>query len=956
MSVVAPSEVSIDLAKDRFFEDFALQTLKDRYMVEGETSPQHALARASAAFADDAAHAQRLYNYVSDGWFMFATPLLSNGGTSRGLPISCFLTTAEDSREGILDHQNETAWLSTAGGGVGGYWGEIRSDGEKTSKGSASNGVTPHVAVMDRVILAWSQGETRRGSYAAYLDIEHPEVLEFISGRKPTGGDTNRKFTNLHNAICISDEFMRAVEFGAEFNLRDPKSGRVTASVDARELWRQILETRKQTGEPFLFFKDHANAKLPATQKAKGLRVKQSNLCVAGTTELLTSTGYKPIAALEGQEVEVWNGEAFSKVTVIKTGVEQEIIRVWFEDGDKLDCTPYHKFYTPDGTMIRAGELAEGVRLEQGHHPIIAGGTDVASLDAYYAAGFGRVVGFEDEARSALAVHILNTPKAVRSRLTRTSNDATTDEDFLTLRYESDVAAAGSTPLTASFDARAAYIGGIMDAGGHWIDTDDGMRMLAVSIGDPELTKALRLMALANGWKPRVAYADLGDDLFALPVRAVNELIAMDALLRWNAPFEIGLEADDHPVVAYVQPSPWKVDTYCFSEPLRQRGTFNGYLTGNCTEIMLASGRDDSGKKRTAVCCLSSVNAEMYPEWKNHPLFIEDLMRMLDNCLEEFIQNAPPQLEHAIYSAMQERSVGLGLMGLHALFQRNRVAFESQAARDLNIEIFTHLRAGADAASLKLGAERGEAPDMAGTGERFAHKLAIAPNASSSILCRNTSPATEPFRANAYLQKTLTGSSPVKNRYLVQELTALELDTAEVWKAIIGDEGSVLNLHDCEAVTVVDEKGVEHEESGESLIFTNEAGEECYSVFGKLIPVQVWDEICGIFKTFTELDMRWVVQLARDRQAMIDQGQSVNLGFPSDADAGYINEVHWMAWDPSLPGDPLKSLYYYRTVTPKRAENTNKAIERASVKAVEPAANTMSLNPMDDSTCVACEG
>jgi ribonucleoside-diphosphate reductase alpha chain len=207
---VAPSSVRIDLTRDSLFDDFTLQTLRDRYMVPGETSPQQSFARACAAFADDAAHAQRLYDYVSHHWFMFATPLLSNGGTARGLPISCFLTTAEDSRAGIFDHWSETGWLSSVGGGVGGYWGDLRSNGEKTSHGSSSTGVIPFIATVDRLILAVSQGGTRRGSYAAYLDVSHPEIEEFVTMRKPSG-DENRKGTNLHNAVCITDEFMVAV-------------------------------------------------------------------------------------------------------------------------------------------------------------------------------------------------------------------------------------------------------------------------------------------------------------------------------------------------------------------------------------------------------------------------------------------------------------------------------------------------------------------------------------------------------------------------------------------------------------------------------------------------------------------------------------------------------------------------------------------------------------------------
>ena len=197
--------VKIDYSKDKLLDEFAIATLKDRYMVGDETSPQEAFARAAMAFADDDAHAQRLYDYVSNLWFMFATPVLSNGGTKRGLPISCFLNYVEDSREGITDHYVENAYLSSFGGGIGGTWSDVRSQGTKTSKGSESTGVIPFIKVVDAEMLAFSQGVTRRGSYAAYLDISHPEIEEFLDVRKPTGGDTNRKSINLHHGVVVPD-------------------------------------------------------------------------------------------------------------------------------------------------------------------------------------------------------------------------------------------------------------------------------------------------------------------------------------------------------------------------------------------------------------------------------------------------------------------------------------------------------------------------------------------------------------------------------------------------------------------------------------------------------------------------------------------------------------------------------------------------------------------------------
>ena len=278
--------IKIDYSKDKLFDEFSMRTLEDRYMVADETSPQQAFARAAKVFSDDDDHAQRLYNYVSQHWFMFATPLLSNGGTERGLPISCFLNYVDDSREGITEHYTENAYLSSFGGGIGGTWSDVRAQGTKTSKGSESTGVIPFMKVVDAEMLAFSQGITRRGSYASYLHMSHPEIEEFLDIRKPTGGDTNRKCLNLHHGIVIPDKFMEIIHratkeegFDDSWELIDPHSGEVKKVVSARTLWVKLLQNRMETGEPYLMFEDAVQADLPDFQKRKGLRVNHSNLC-----------------------------------------------------------------------------------------------------------------------------------------------------------------------------------------------------------------------------------------------------------------------------------------------------------------------------------------------------------------------------------------------------------------------------------------------------------------------------------------------------------------------------------------------------------------------------------------------------------------------------------------------------------------------------------------------------
>ena len=565
--VVGP--VRTEPARDALLTDFGKATLQDRYLLAGE-SFQDLFARVARAYADDTAHAQRLYDYMSKLWFMPATPILSNGGTQRGLPISCFLNSVEDSLDGIVGTWTENVWLASNGGGIGTYWGGVRSIGEPVKGNGQTSGIIPFVRVMDSLTLAISQGSLRRGSAAVYLDVHHPEIEEFVEIRKPSG-DFNRKSLNLHHGIAITDEFMEAVRDDQPFALRSPVTHAPLKTVSARLLWQKILETRLQTGEPYLLFIDTANRALPKHQRELGLSVRQSNLC---------------------------------------------------------------------------------------------------------------------------------------------------------------------------------------------------------------------------------------------------------------------------------------------------------------SEILLPTGRDHRGEPRTAVCCLSSVNFETWDEWSEDPRFIEDLLRFLDNVLEEYIATAPESMAHAKYSAERERSVGLGAMGFHSFLQAHGIPFESALAKSWNMKMFRHLRAGADEASRTLARERGACPDAAerGVEERFSHKLAIAPTASISIICGGTSACIEPIPANIYTHKTLSGSFTVKNVALAARLRAKGADNAETWRSILEHDGSVQHL------SVLDE---------------NEK---------------------AVFKTAFEIDQRWVIDLAADRTPSICQGQSLNLYLESDIHKWDLLMLHWTAWERGI-----KSLYYCRSKSVQRA-------------------------------------
>jgi ribonucleoside-diphosphate reductase alpha chain len=563
--------VIIDRRRDDLLTVFGKATLTDRYLMPGEEF-QDLFARVAMHYADDSEHAQRLYDYMSQHWFMPSTPVLSNGGTSRGLPISCFLNEATDSLEGILGLWNENVWLAARGGGIGSYWGNLRSIGERVGHNGKTSGVIPFIRVMDSLTLAISQGSLRRGSAAVYLPLSHPEIEEFVELRRPTGGDPNRKALNLHHGVLVPDAFMRAVEADAEWALTSPKDGAVMRKISARGLWIRILTSRIETGEPYLINIDHVNKALPEHQKLGGLEVKTSNLC---------------------------------------------------------------------------------------------------------------------------------------------------------------------------------------------------------------------------------------------------------------------------------------------------------------SEITLPTGIDRFGEDRTAVCCLSSLNVEKYAEWEKHPGFIEDIMRFLDNVLQDFIDNAPEDFSRASYAAMRERSVGLGVMGFHSFLQANKIPFEGAMAKVWNMRMFKHIRAEADAASVTLAEERGACPDAEDFGikERFSNKLSVAPTASISIICGGASPGIEPVAANSFTHKTLSGSFNVRNPYLRQILAEKGKDDDETWSSITTHEGSVQHL----AFLTEDEKAV--------------------------------------FRTAFEIDQRWIIEHAGDRSDSICQSQSINLFLPADIHKRDLHQLHYLAWKKGV-----KSLYYCRSKSIQRAE------------------------------------
>ncbi len=592
--------VVTDESRDALLTVFGKETLTDRYLLPGENY-QDLFARVADSYADDQAHAQRLYDYISRLWFMPATPVLSNGGTNRGLPISCYLNSVSDSLEGIVGTWNENVWLASKGGGIGTYWGNVRGIGEPVGLNGKTSGIIPFVRVMDSLTLAISQGSLRRGSAACYIDVHHPEIEEFLEIRKPSG-DFNRKALNLHHGVLLTDKFMEAVRSGSKFDLLSPKDGSVRATVDARSLFQKLVETRLATGEPYIVFSDTVNRMMPKHHRDLGLKVSTSNLC---------------------------------------------------------------------------------------------------------------------------------------------------------------------------------------------------------------------------------------------------------------------------------------------------------------SEITLPTGIDHLGNDRTAVCCLSSLNLETWDEWNGDKQFIEDVMRFLDNVLQDYIDRAPDEMARAKYSASRERSVGMGVMGFHSFLQMKNIGFESPMAKVWNLKMFKHISAKADEASMMLAEERGPCPDAADMGamERFSCKMAIAPTASISIICGGTSACIEPIPANIYTHKTLSGSFVVKNPYLEKLLDQKSKNSTNVWNSILEKGGSVQHLD----FLTPEEKAV--------------------------------------FKTSFEIDQRWLLEFAGDRTPYIDQAQSLNLFIPADVDKWDLAMLHFQAWEKGI-----KSLYYLRS----------KSVQRAGFAGGVEADNTAEaavyeLPTTDYDECLACQ-
>jgi ribonucleotide reductase alpha subunit len=899
--------VQIDESRDSLITDAGKRVLDELYLLKGETY-QQAFARAAVAFSDDDAHAQRLYDYASKQWFMFSSPLLGNGGTKRGLPISCNLSQCDDSRRGLIANWEEMIFLATNGAGIGSDYSMLRSDGTETSKGSESQGVIPWTSVADRLVPACRQGKTRRASHAIYLDISHPEIVEFIGIRNPTGGDDRRKCLDTHIGVNIPDAFMEAVRAKADWGLVDPHTKEVVSTIPAHKLWAMILEARmggKGLGEPYLHFIDTSNKGLNPFLRDKGFLINSSNLCVAPETMLMTSSGQKQISDLENKKVEVWNGEEWSEVTVRKTNDDAELMKVKFSDGSELVCTPYHRFptvskygqKTPE--IVETKDLVPGMKLEKWSMPDWVEGTEeyAGSLSPYsqgfYAAEGNNGYSFSwvyDEKGDAIK-RLDGEVKAESSFGRRKWEHGIVDDKFY-------------VPLGCSLTSQLDWFSGYLDGDGTVVRSVNHDQIQFTSV-DKEFLDKIRLMLVELGVQSSMSltreegYYNLPDGqgglkpylcsaTYRVCIGGEGTRFLLESGLSCSRLAFTNIQEPQRSALRFVAVSSVeKLDrrdaTYCFTEEKRGRGMFNGIVTMNCTEIFLPTNPD-----YTAVCCLSSVNAAKYDEWYDDPIFIEDIVRMLDNALTVYVKDAPPELWRAVKSAMYERSIGIGLMGFHTFLQNNMVPFESAAAISWSRRFSRTIKEQAEVASRKLAKERGEPEGIKGSGMRNAHLIAIAPNAKSSIICGEVSPSIEPLASNAYKKMTDAGWWTWKNPALDSLIaSSFPGQEEEIWKSVISNGGSVQHLD---------------------------------------LPQEVKD----VFKTAYELDQNWIVEHAAKRQEFIDQGQSVNLFFNEGVTDVEVDKVHGRAWKKGL-----KSLYYCRVDKKKNADNLSAPVERQLVEEAE---------------------
>ena len=937
----------IDYARDYDFDYFGFKTMERMYLskVDGKIveRPQHTYLRiAITLWRDDIAKVKATYDALSLRKFTHASPTIFNAGMKHANLASCFLAHVPDSLGDIFKVLGDCSQMSKHGGGIGLNISDIRGRGSRIAgTNGESDGVVPMLRVFDVTSAYANQGGRRKGSFAIYLEPHHPDIVDFLMLRRNQGEESIRA-RNLFYAVWLNDLFMKRVEADDDWSLFDPSEcpglsdvygdeyakmyveyenrGMAKQIVKARDVWNTMITTQIETGMPYVSNKDAVNR---ANMQMNAGVIKGSNLCVAGDTKILTSTGYHPIKDLEGQQVSVWNGIEFSDTIVHKTGINQKLLTVSFDNGVSLRCTPYHKFYVETGTRpadksrfveIRAEDLEAGDKIIRFDLPTIANGTSSRSAKEAYTAGFFSADGYYDTSAIAINTNKISVKRddkreAIQKRAIVIKAWDNENEMRTTYVIPSNIKKF-DVPINSSVDDKMNWLAGFLDGDGCVIEYQGIKNIQAVSTNKKFLVDIMLMLQtlgisigiykcrekgtslMPNGRGGLEEYMNNEAWRFNIDSDGVRKLFSLGyqpSRLQLAGSREKHHKTNKYIKVETVIDNGDIEDTYCFDEPKRHMGVFNGIITGQCNEIVEYSSKDE-----TAVCVIGSIVLKNYV--KNGKFDFEDLrknVKTLVKNLDRSIDVMSYATKEARNSNMLRRPVGVGVQGLQDVFFKLKLPFDSQEARDLNREIFEHIYFAAVESSVELAEIHGPHPTFEGSpasqgrmqyhlwdvapksdldweglekrvknGVRNSLTTALMPTASTAQICGSVE-AFEPITSNIYSRRTLAGEFPVVNSYLVRALIERGTWSEAMKNKIIANNGSVQRV------------------------------------------IGIPAELKAVYKTAWEISMKTIIDMAADRAPFVDQTQSMNL-FLASPTLKNVSSMLFYAWKKGL-----KTIMYY---------------------------------------------
>lgn len=722
-------------------------------------------------------------------------------------------------------------------------------------------------------------GNSRKGQFAGYIDIEHPDIEEWLDIHKE-----GNPIQLMYYGVCIGDQWLKEMKEG---------------DAEKRRIWAKVLQRKAESGIPYLFFKDNVNNQKPDVYKNKDMTIYASNLCVSGDTTILTKEyGHTPIAEHVGEYVTVWNGEEWSpNVQLVKTGENQQLYLVKLSNGREIKCTGYHKWfvkndYSKDPVVMSTLELQHGFKLDKWSLPIMEG---TLELEDAYTNGF--YTGDGCYSKGANIVYLYQQKKTLRPHITGNiiSEAFSTSADRITLRMKGLRDKYFVPNHEYTIKSRLEWLAGYLDADGTIYRNDASDMIVAASINEDFLIEVQDMLSTLGvhsklklmhdervSWLPiNDGSGDYGEYLSKRCYRLIISCMESQKLLDLGIKFHrlvIEKRLPNRSSYRYVTvESVWelaeKEDTYCCKEPLRHAVIFNGVMTSQCSEIALPSSLEES-----FVCCLSSMNALYFDEWKETDA-VETMTYFLDAVMEEFIQKSKsiPMMEKAHRFASRHRAIGIGVLGWHSYLQYKHTPFESFQAMQLNNELFKTIQERSYAASREMAERYGEPEILKGYGRRNTTTMSVAPTKSSSFILGGVSPSVEPIRSNYYIKDLAKIKTTYRNPLLTKVLQEKGLDNEATWQSILVNDGSVQHL--------------------EGLS----------------------DEDKAVFKTWQEISQLTIIQQAAQRQKYIDQGQSINILVHPDTPTKDINQLYLTAHELGM-----KSIYYQFSMS--AAQKFNRAL------------------------------